>query len=76
MHVATLVDVIIGMGLTLTTMDVALPIQPSDEVGVTKYCTVPAVVLLGGAVKVWLRVNPPVEEAPVILPVIVPTVQL
>ena len=52
LHVATLVGVITGSGFTLTVMDVALPLQPCDEVGVTRYCTVPATVLAGGLVKV------------------------
>jgi hypothetical protein len=45
------------------------------EVGVTIYSTVPAVLLLG-LLSVWLIVLPEPALAPVILPVIVPTVQV
>jgi len=44
-------------------------------VAVTRYSTVPAVALLG-LVSDWLIVLPLPADAPVILPVIVPTVQV
>jgi hypothetical protein len=43
------------------------------DVGVTRYCTLPEVLLLG-LVKIWLIVNPLPALAPVILPVMVPIV--
>ena len=49
--------------------------EPPVEVGVTIYCTVPPVVLLG-LVSAWLIVEPEPALAPVILPVIVPMVQV
>jgi hypothetical protein len=47
---------------------------PPVDVGVTRYCTVPAVVLLG-LISVWAIVLPEAALAPVIPPVIVPIVQ-
>jgi hypothetical protein len=47
---------------------------PPVDVGVTRYCTVPAVVLLG-LVSVCAMVFPLPALAPVMLPVIVPMVQ-
>jgi hypothetical protein len=64
-----------GNGFTVT---VIVYIEPVHEVlvatGVTRYCTVPAVMLLG-LVSTWLIVDPLPAEAPVIPPVIVPIVQ-
>lgn len=48
---------------------------PVPEVGVTIYCTVPAV-LLPGLVSTWLIVLPEPAEAPVMPPVITPTVHV
>ena len=46
--VAELGDVTIGFGLTVTVMVKGVPThEPVVDVGVTIYCTVPAVVLLG-----------------------------
>lgn len=45
------------------------------EVGVTMYCTVPAVLVLG-LVRTWLIVFPEPALAPVIPPEIVPTVHV
>src|SRR6266542_4214986 len=65
-----------GLGFTVTVIVEALPAhEPAVEVGVTRYCTVPAVELLG-LVNVWLIVVPEPALAPVILPVMVPMVQL
>jgi hypothetical protein len=68
--------VTIGFGLTVTVMVYGFPgHEPVLEVGVTKYGTLPTVVLLG-LVRVWLIVLPDPELAPVIPPVMVPIVQL
>jgi len=48
--------------------------KPVTDVGVTKYCTVPAVALLG-LESAWLIVFPDPALAPVIPPVIAPMVQ-
>src|SRR6266540_1056153 len=65
-----------GLGFTVTVIVKALPAhEPAVEVGVTRYCTVPAVELLG-LVNVWLIVAPEPPLAPVIPPVMVPMVQL
>jgi hypothetical protein len=66
-----------GVGLTVTVamMLKAEPTHPIDEVGVTKYSTVPDDVLLG-LVSTWLITLPVPALAPVIPPVIVPNVQL
>src|SRR6266542_421188 len=65
-----------GLGFTVTVIVKALPAhEPAVEVGVTRYCTVPAVELLG-LVNVWLIVAPESPLAPVIPPVMVPMVQL
>jgi len=64
---------IFGIGFTVTIMLYGEPIQePIVEVGVTRYSTVPDAALLG-FVRIWLIVLPEPAEAPVILPVIVPT---
>ena len=47
--------------------------DPVVEVGVTTYSTVPAALLLG-LVSTWFITDPELAVAPVILPVIVPTV--
>jgi hypothetical protein len=68
--------VTIGVGFTVTVI-VYAPLAgqlPVVEVGVTRYSTVPAVVLLGFN-KVCVIVFPLPALAPVILPVIVPIVQ-
>jgi hypothetical protein len=63
-----------GVGLTVIVIVYGVPTQPKLEVGVIIYCTVPAVVLLG-LVRIWLMlVLPEPALAPVIPPVIVPTV--
>src|SRR6266496_1588233 len=68
--------VTVGVGFTVTVMVKGLPVhEPVVEVGVTMYCTVPAVELLG-LVNVWLIVVPEPALAPVIPPVMVPMVQL
>ena len=36
-----------GAGFTVTVMENEGPVQPANEIGVTIYCTVPDVVLLG-----------------------------
>jgi len=65
-----------GAGLTVTVMVYREPVhEPPVEVGVTIYCTEPAVVLLG-FVNTSLMVEPEPLLAPVILPVMVPIVQL
>ncbi len=65
-----------GAGFTVTTIVSGAPAQePSVEVGITMYGTVPATVLLG-LLKAWLILVPEPARAPVILPVIVPNVQL
>jgi hypothetical protein len=65
-----------GFGFTVTVIVYGAPAQfPVDDVGVTIYCTVPAVLLLG-LVSVWLIRLPAPELAPVIPPVIVPTVHV
>jgi hypothetical protein len=68
--------VIVDCGLTVTVIVYGEPVQPPVvEVGVIIYWTVPAVVLLG-LVNTWLIEEPAPLEAPVIPPVIVPTVQV
>jgi hypothetical protein len=66
-----------GEGLTVTMMlyTVAGEHKPSDEVGITRYSTVPASVLLGLR-STWSIKLPDPSLAPVIFPVIVPTVQV
>jgi hypothetical protein len=65
-----------GVGLTVTTKLYWVPTHdPVVEVGVTRYSTVPAVELLK-LVRVWLIVPPEPLLAPVILPTIVPIVQV
>ena len=64
-----------GDGFTVTVIVNTDPTQePVVEVGVTKYCTVPAVELLG-LVSVWLIVAPDPALDPVMPPAIVPIVQ-
>ena len=61
-----------GVGLTVTVIVYADPThEPVVEVGVTKYSTVPAVVLLG-FVNIWLILPPDPALAPVMPPVIDP----
>jgi hypothetical protein len=76
LHVEAVVPLVTaGLGLTVTVMVQGEPTQlPVTDVGVTIYCTEPAVVLLG-LVSVWLIVLPELALAPVMLPVIVPRVQ-
>jgi uncharacterized protein Usg len=63
-----------GVGLTVTVIVYGVPTHPPVvEVGVTIYCTLPAVALLG-FVNVWLIVDPFPALAPVMPPVIVPIV--
>jgi ABC-type proline/glycine betaine transport system permease subunit len=65
-----------GVGLTVTVIVYGAPAHdPVTEVGVTIYCTVPAVALLG-LVSVWLMVPPLPALAPVMPPVIVPIVHV
>jgi hypothetical protein len=65
-----------GVGFTVTVMVYGAPTQPPvTDVGVTMYCTVPAVALLG-LVRVWLIELPDPAVAPVMAPVMVPTVQV
>jgi predicted transcriptional regulator len=65
-----------GVGFTVTVMVNGAPTQlPVTEVGVTIYCTEPAVALLG-LVKVWLIRLPDPAVAPVIPPDTVPIVQV
>jgi hypothetical protein len=67
--------VTVGMGFTVTVMVNVSPEQfQLMEVGVTMYCTVPAVELLG-LTSIWFIVSPEPAAAPVIPPVIVPMVQ-
>jgi hypothetical protein len=62
-----------GAGFTVIVMVEGVPAQEPDvAVGVTMYCTVPAV--LPGLVSTWLMVEPEPLLAPVIPPVIVPIV--
>lgn len=66
-----------GVGFTVTVMVYGAPGQAgvAVDVGVTMYCTVPAVVLLG-LFSVWAIVEPDPAAAPVMPPVIVPTVHV
>jgi hypothetical protein len=66
-----------GVGFTVTVIVYGDPGQPgvAVDVGVTIYCTVPAVALLG-LVRVCAIVLPAPIDAPLILPVIVPSVQV
>jgi hypothetical protein len=66
-----------GVGLTVTVIVYGAPGQAgvAVDVGVTIYCTVPGVALLG-LVRVWAIVLPEPALAPVMPPVIVPTVQV
>jgi hypothetical protein len=74
---ALLAVVTAGVGLTVTVIVYGDPGQAelAVDVGVTIYCTVPAVAALG-FVSTWLIVDPPPGFAPVIPPVIVPNVQV
>jgi hypothetical protein len=64
-----------GAGLTVTVIVLATPVHvPVAEVGVTRYSTVPGNVLLG-LIRTWLMVAPELPLAPVMPPVIGPTVQ-
>jgi hypothetical protein len=68
--------IIAGKGFTVTVIVYGLPEQvPVVDVGVTRYSTDPAVVLLG-LVSVCAMVLPEPDVAPAILPLIVPIVQL
>jgi hypothetical protein len=75
--VAVLAVVITGVGLTVIVIVYVGPGHAgiAVDVGVTIYWTVPAVAL-DGLVSVWAMVAPELFVAPVILPVIVPTVQV
>jgi len=65
-----------GLGLTVTIILYGVPGQLFVvEVGVTRYSTVPVAALLG-FVKTWLMVLPDPSLAPVMLPVIAPTVHV
>jgi hypothetical protein len=65
-----------GVGLTVTVMVYGAPTQlPVTDVGVTIYSTLPAVAL-PGLFNVWLMVDPEPAVAPVMLPEIVPIVQV
>jgi uncharacterized protein Usg len=73
---AVLAVVTEGKGFTVIIILYGVPAQnPVIEVGVTRYSTVPAVALLG-FVSTWLIVPPEPADAPVILPTIVPIVQV
>jgi hypothetical protein len=69
--------VIAGVGNTVTVavMVNGAPTQPAFEVGVTTYSTLPDETELG-LVSTWLIVAPLPAVAPLMLPVMVPTVQL
>ena len=75
LHIDALPELVTtGVGLTVTVIVKGAPGHPpAVDVGVTIYCTLPAVVLLG-LVSVWLIVPPVPALAPVIPPVIVPIV--
>ena len=65
-----------GSGLTVTVIAYVAPTHdPVTAVGVTRYSTVPATRLLG-LVNTWLMVDPEPLLAPVILPEMVPIVQV
>jgi hypothetical protein len=65
-----------GTGLTVTVIANGEPAQePVVDVGVTRYSTVPATVLLE-LVNIWLIVTPEPALSPAMLPVIVPVVQV
>jgi hypothetical protein len=65
-----------GLGFTVTVIVNGAPTQPPVvDVGVTIYCTDPAVALLG-LVSVWLIMPPPPAVAPVIPPVTAPIVHV
>jgi len=71
---AVLGVVMAGAGFTVIVIVEGVPAHdPVVAVGVTIYCTVPAV--LPGLVSTWLMVEPDPLLAPVIPPVIVPIVQ-
>jgi hypothetical protein len=74
---AVLVVVTTGVGFTVTVIVYGEPGQAgvAVDVGVTIYCTVPAALLLG-LFNVCAIVEPLPAAAPVMLPVIVPTIQL
>jgi hypothetical protein len=78
LHMVAMFEVVTtGVGLTVTVIVYGVPAQAGEvvEVGVTMYWTVPAVALLG-LVSVWAIVDPLPALAPVMLPVIVPIVQV
>lgn len=65
-----------GVGLTVTTILRAVPgHEPVTDVGVTRYSTVPEAEL-PGLVRTWFIAAPELLLAPVIPPVIVPTVHV
>jgi hypothetical protein len=65
-----------GVGFTVTVIVYGAPTQfPVVDVGVTIYCTVPAVAL-EGLVSVWLIVLPAPAVAPVMPPLMVPMVHV
>lgn len=66
-----------GLGWTVTVIVLEMPVHEPNTVavGVTIYCTVPVVRLLG-LVNIWAIVAPEPALAPVILPVIVPIVHV
>jgi hypothetical protein len=65
-----------GLGFTVTVIVYGAPGHtPVEELGVTMYWTVPALVVLG-LTRVWLIVPPLPALAPVIPPVTVPTVHV
>jgi ABC-type proline/glycine betaine transport system permease subunit len=77
LHIAFVAAVVTaGVGLTVTVIVYGDPTQPPVvDVGVTMYCTLPAVALLG-LLSVWLMFAPDPAVAPVMLPLIVPIVQV
>jgi hypothetical protein len=74
---AVLAVVTAGVGLTVTVMVYGAPghVVLAVDVGVTIYCTVPAVALLG-LLSVCAIVAPDPAVAPVMPPVTVPTIQV
>lgn len=78
LHIAAVFALVItGVGCTVTSavMLKADPTQPSSEVGVTRYSTVPELTVLG-LFNIWLITLPEPALAPVIPPLMVPIVQV
>ena len=75
-QIVVIPEIVAGLGLTVTVIGYAGPAhEPDTDVGITIYSTVP-VEELPGLFNTWLITEPEPEEAPVMLPVTVPMLQV